>query len=107
MIINQHNSTAIITQEKTTLSEFLKKFTVLHERFIEQDVILHLTDTTIDSMDVLVSLSKTHCQSNHSFVVVSTQLDPDDFEDDFSVVPTLKEAHDYVEMELMQRDLGF
>ena len=35
MTIEQHNSTAIITQEKTSLSEFSKKFSVLHERFKE------------------------------------------------------------------------
>jgi hypothetical protein len=39
--------------------------------------------------------------------VVSPQLNQNDFEDDFIVVPTLQEAHDYIEMELIQRDLGF
>ena len=107
MIIEQHNSTAIITQEKTTLTEFSKKLTVLHERFKETDIILHLKDSTMDSIDALVSLSEMHRQLNQSFVVVSTQLNQDDFEDNFTIVPTLQEAHDYIEMELMQRDLGF
>lgn len=106
MTIEQHNSTAIITQEKISLSEFSKKFSVLHERFKESDVVVHLNDANSDSMDVLVSLSKTHRQSNHSFVVVSTQLNQDDFEDDFTTVPTLQEAHDYIEMEAIERDLG-
>ena len=38
--------------------------------------------------------------------MVSTQLNQDDFEDNFSVVPTLQEAHDYIEMESLERDLG-
>ena len=107
MIINQHNSTVIITQDKTSCSEFLKKLSVLHERYKENDIILELKDTPITSKDALVSLSKIHCQLNYSFVVVSTHLNPDDFEDDLTLVPTLQEAHDYIEMELMQRDLGF
>jgi len=106
MTIEQQQSTAIITQEKTIISEFSKKFSVLHERFKEGNVILQLNDAHSDSMDVLVSLSKTHRKLNHSFVVVSAQLNQNDFEDDFTVVPTLQEAHDYIEMEQMERDLG-
>ena len=107
MIIDQQNSTAIISQNKTSLSEFIKKFSVLYERFKDNDVILQLKDASTFSIDLLISISKTHRQSNHSFVVVSPQLNQDDFEDDFIVVPTLQEAHDYIEMERIQRDLGF
>jgi hypothetical protein len=107
MIIEQHNSTVIITQDKTSLSEFLKKFSVLHERFKENDLIFQLKDTAITPVDELVSISEMYRKLNKSFVVVSTQLNQDDFEDDFTIVPTLQEAHDYIEMELMQRDLGF
>jgi len=106
MIIEQHNSTAIITQDKTTITEFSTKLSVLHERFKEVDVIVQLNDATAASMDSLVSLSETHRLLNLSFVVVSTQLNQDDFEDNFSVVPTLQEAHDYIEMESLERDLG-
>ena len=108
MIINQHNSTAIITQDKTSLPEFLKKFSVLHERFKKNDVILVLKDElSSGASDQLVTLSHTHRHLNYSFVVVTTQLNQDDFEDDLIIVPSLQEAHDYIEMELMQRDLGF
>ena len=107
MIINQHNSTVVITQDKTNSSEFLKKLSVIHERYKENDLILQLKDTPIASMDALVSLSEMHRQLNYSFIVVSTHLNQDDFEDQLTIVPTLQEAHDYIEMELMQRDLGF
>ena len=107
MIIAQQNSTAVISQDKTSISEFIKKFSVLHERFKENDVILHLKDPSKFSFDLLISISKTHRQSNYSLVVVCPQLNQDDFEDDLIVVPTLQEAHDYIEMELIQRDLGF
>jgi len=107
MVIELHQSTAIITQDKTNLSEFIKEFSVLHERFKENDIILQLKNTSILFIDELVSISEMHRQLNHSFVVVYSQLNQDDFEDDFIVVPTLQEAHDYIEMERIQRDLGF
>ena len=40
MIIEHHNSIAIITQEKTSLKEFSTKFSVLYERFKEDDIVL-------------------------------------------------------------------
>ena len=107
MVIELHQSTAIITQDKTNLSEFIKEFSVLHERFKENDIILQLKNTSILFIDEFVSISEMHRQLNHSFVVVYSQLNQDDFEDDFIVVPTLQEAHDYIEMERIQRDLGF
>ena len=67
MIINQHNSTVVITQDKTNSSEFLKKLSVLHERYKKNDLILQLKDTPIASMDALVSLSEMHRQLNYSF----------------------------------------
>ena len=107
MTIEQHNSTTIIIQDKTTISEFSTKLSVLHERFKDSDLIVQLKNATTTSLDSLISLSSTHRLLNRSFVIVSSQLNQDDFEDDFIVVPTLQEAHDYIEMELIQRDLGF
>ena len=69
MIIEQQNSTAVISQDKTSISEFIKKFSVLHERFKENDVILHLKDPSKFSFDLLISISKTHRQSNYSLVI--------------------------------------
>ena len=63
--------------------------------------------TILLSISSLISLSAKHRLLKQSFVVVSSELKQDDFEDDFSVVPTLQEAHDYIEMELIQRELGF
>mgnify|MGYP001038416317 CR=1 FL=1 len=106
MIIEHHNSIAIITQEKTSLKEFSTKFSVLYERFKEDDIVLNLKDISVGSLDLLVSISKQHRLLNHSFVVVTTQLNQDDFEDDFIIVPTLQEAKDFIEMDLLSRDLG-
>ena len=38
--------------------------------------------------------------------MVTTQLNQDDFEDDFIIVPTLQEAKDFIEIDLLSRDLG-
>ena len=52
-------------------------------------------------------LSKDHERNKKSFVVVVSATDFNAFTDDLIVVPTLLEAHDMIEMEEIERDLGF
>ena len=54
-----------------------------------------------------VDISNNHRISKHSFVVVNSALDPDIIPDEIMVVPTLLEAQDVIEMEEIERDLGF
>ncbi|HAT63224.1 MAG TPA: ribonuclease Z, partial [Flavobacteriaceae bacterium] len=41
------------------------------------------------------------------FVIVNNAINPDDIPDEMIVVPTLQEAADIIEMEEIERDLGF
>ena len=79
----------------------------MHERFKNVDLIIHLKEATITSMDAFNFFICKTSVVKAVFCSGQLQLNQDDFEDDFSVVPTLQEAHDYIEMELIQRDLGF
>ena len=42
-----------------------------------------------------------------SFVLVVKGIDADDFPDELNIVPTLIEANDILEMDNIERDLGF
>ena len=44
---------------------------------------------------------------NKSFVIVSEGIDLDDIPEEMLVVPTLQEAKDIIEIENIERDLGF
>ena len=48
-----------------------------------------------------------HKSNKQSFVIVSDKVDFDDVPDEIIVVPTMQEAYDIIEMEDMERDLGF
>ena len=54
-----------------------------------------------------LQISNTHREAKHSFVIVSSKIDIDQSPDALIIVPTLQEAHDIIEMEEMERDLGF
>jgi len=50
----------------------------------------------------------TECKSNGiSFVVIKSGINIDDFPEILNIVPTLQEAEDILEMEAIERDLGF
>lgn len=110
MIIDKTGNTTIITQEKVSIIELVKKLNVLHERFKNDNVVVNLSSLkpilTTDIVEFL-QISNTHRAGKHSFIIVSNKVDLDDMPDELVVVPTLQEAHDIIEMEEMERDLGF
>jgi len=110
MIFDQNGNTSIITQEKVSVIELVKKLQALYPKFKNNNIIVALT-----SLDVLtqaeiaefLELSNTHKASKHSFIIVSDKINLDIVPDELVVVPTTQEAFDIIEMEDMERDLGF
>ena len=52
-------------------------------------------------------LSKKHKEAKKSFVIVTDKISYDVAPDELSIVPTIQEAHDIVEVEEIERDLDF
>jgi hypothetical protein len=52
-------------------------------------------------------LVKIQKKAKKSFVIVASDLDFNSVSDKLTVVPSLLEAHDIIEMEEIERDLGF
>lgn len=110
MITDQNGNTSIITQEKETIVELIKKLDVLYPKFKNNHIIVILTTlTNLFAEDIIefLNLSNTHREAKHSFVIVTNTIDLDDIPDNIIVAPTLQEAYDIIEMEDMERDLGF
>lgn len=110
MILDQNGNTSIVTQEKATIIELVKKIQALYPKFKNNNIIVSLTSLkTLERSDIVefLDLSNTHRSSNNSFVIVSSKINLDDVPDELMVVPSLQEAHDIIEMEDMERDLGF
>lgn len=109
MIIDQKENTSIITQEKATSIELVKKIEALYPKFKNNNIIVALTSLdAISPAEVVefLQISNTHRAEKHSFVIVSSKIDLDQAPEELAIVPTLQEAHDLIEMEVMERDLG-
>ncbi|WP_242206180.1 ribonuclease Z [Aestuariivivens insulae] len=108
MILDQDGNITIVTQEKASIIELVKKLQALYPRYKNNNVIVALTGIKkvgIQDIVEFLELSNTHRAAKHSFVIVSNKIDIDDIPNELVVVPTLQEAYDIIEMEEMERDL--
>lgn len=110
MIFDSNETTTIITQEKESVVEMVKKLEVIYERFKNDNVIVSLTSLTnipLENIVEFLQISIKHRKSKHSFVIVSDKVNLDEIPNELIVVPTIQEAYDIIEMEEIERDLGF
>lgn len=102
--------TMIATDLQGQAEAFLMKLTHEHKSFEKYNLILDVTADASVSGKLLKKfhpLSKTHRKLKKSFVIVAPEVDYDELPDTLVVVPTVQEAHDMIEMEEIERDLGF
>ena len=109
MIFDKKGNISIITQEKVSIVELVKKLEVIYARFKNDNLIINLTSLKpLQTEDVIefLQISNQHRRARHSFVIVTNKIDLDDIPDELVIVPTLQEAYDIIEMEEIERDLG-
>ncbi|KJD34849.1 ribonuclease Z [Tamlana sedimentorum] len=110
MIIDKNENTTLITQENASVIELVKKIESLYPKFKNDNIIVNLnTLKTIPLGQIIefLQLSNKHRRAKHSFVIVNQGIDVDKTPDEIVIVPTLQEAYDIIDMEEMERDLGF
>lgn len=110
MIFDTDGTITIINQEKSSVIELVKKLEVLYERFKNDNLIVCLTSLNKIPLEHIVEflqISNKHRKAKHSFVIVTDKANLDEMPDEIIVVPTLQEAYDIIEMEEIERDLGF
>ena len=109
MIFDKDDTTTIITQEKSTIVELVKKLHVTYPKFKNDNVIVNLSvlnAITLQDMIEFLDISRQHRHAKLSFVIVTDKANLNELPDELLVVPTLKEAYDIIEMDEIERDLG-
>lgn len=110
MILNQDGNIAIITQENASIIELVKKVEAIYPKFKSNNIIVNLNSLdkiTLKDIIEFLRVSNTHRATKQSFVIVTNTINATETPDEIIVVPTIKEAYDIIEMEEMERDLGF
>jgi hypothetical protein len=110
MKVDQKGHTVTIKDTQGDFKSFLEKVTQQFKTFEKQNIIIDLTsDSNLSESDLklFLPLSKQQKKAKKSFVIVAFELDFNAVSDKLTVVPSLLEAHDIIEMEEIERDLGF
>ena len=110
MIFSKKDNISILTQERATIPELVEKISKTYKKIENDNIVVNLaTLKKVSNNDIIefLQISNIHRASKHSFVIVNNSINIDETPDEIVVVPTLQEAFDIIEMEEMERDLGF
>jgi hypothetical protein len=110
MKVDQKGHTVTIKDTQGDFNGFVEKVTQQFKTFEKQNIIIDLSsDDNLKENDlkVFLPLAKQQKKAKKSFVIVVSELDFNAISDKLAVVPSLLEAHDIIEMEEIERDLGF
>ena len=110
MIIDKDGNTTIIAQEKASVKTLVNNIEQAYDKYKNYHLIVRLSSLErilLDDIIEFLRLSNNHRAEKKSFVIVTDQADLDQMPDELVVVPTLQEAYDIIEMEDIERDLGF
>jgi hypothetical protein len=107
--IQQEDDHTLVTIDSTNIRADLLE-TALYKSLEDHSdhIILDLLHAeSISGVPILKRFHKQQKKSSKSFITVVRESLLEEFEDDFPVVPTYQEALDFLEMEEIERQLGF
>jgi hypothetical protein len=110
MKVEQKGHTVTIKDTQGDLVSFLAKVTHEYKFFEKFNIIIDIRmhkNISIKEIENFLPLSKTHKKAKKSFVIVTSEIDINAVSHKLAVVRSLLEAHDIIEMEEIERDLGF
>lgn len=110
MKVDQKGHTIAIKDTQGDLVSFLMKITHEYKTFEKHNIIIDISlhkGLTAKAIHGFLPLSKMHKKSKKSFIIVAQEIDYNAVSDKLTLVPTLLEAQDIIEMEEIERDLGF
>ncbi|MFM1754241.1 MAG: hypothetical protein RLZZ236_1180 [Bacteroidota bacterium] len=110
MKVDQKGHTITIKDTQGDFTSFLDKVSHSNTTFDSHNLIIDLTHNksmTLEDLKLLLPLAKQHKKLKKSFVVVVEGIDFNAVPAQLVVVPSNLEAHDIIEMDEIERDLGF
>ena len=110
MIVTKKTKYTHIKLHQTSVSRFYTEFKNRYSEFKKQHLIIDFSEKInieIEEIILFLNLSEIHKQNGTSFVLVCLTNNIDDLPDEINVVPTFTEALDILEMDAIERDLGF
>lgn len=100
----------IVSDEKDNVTEFAAFLEATYQNLKENHLVIDIQkygQLSLEELLAFLSLSNKHRKSKKSFIIVNDTINIDSIPDELVVVPTLQEAEDMLQMEEIERDMGF
>ncbi|MDT7832882.1 hypothetical protein RQM59_10860 [Flavobacteriaceae bacterium S356] len=110
MIITQKENYTSVVSDEAAFQEFYTSFSSKLETLKEHHLIVQVSEnlnTSEQDISLFLNVAEAQKENGMSFVVVCAAIDNDIFPEHFNIVPTFVEAEDIIQMEAIERDLGF
>jgi hypothetical protein len=110
MKVEQKGHTTIIKETKGDVNIFVENISKQYQSFVDQNLILDVSSDgnfKIENLNLFNDLTKKHFKAKKSLIIVAENIDFNNVPDTLIVVPSVLEAHDIIEMDEIERDLGF
>ena len=110
MIITKTEKYTLLKPDKNSMDLFFESFKIKYSKFKDQHLILDFSEkinTKVKDLLLFLELSSQHRENGTSFVLICKGIDIDEIPEEINVVPTITEAVDILEMDAIERDLGF
>lgn len=108
MKVKEKNNVVVFKKSSEDLTDFAEKIIDQPNVFKDKNIIIDLEETALRPSEIIPfeSLALLQKKQKKSFVIVA-DIDFDEVSEEIIVVPTLQEGFDIIEMEEIERDLGF
>ncbi|WP_299668663.1 hypothetical protein [uncultured Polaribacter sp.] len=110
MIVEKKKTYTLISSDESSLKEFQKSILNKIELFKKDHLVFDISDEINGSTEdflLFLKIAEQKQQNGMSFVIINSSVNVDDFPENLNIVPTLQEAEDILEMEAIERSLGF
>lgn len=100
----------ILRDQKENVKDFASFLESIHDSLKNDNLVVDILkygQLELEELLAFLPLSIKHRKNKKSFVIVNDTINIDRVPEELIVVPTLLEAEDIIQMEEIERDLGF
>jgi len=109
MVIKKNDSATIIEYDEKSFEDFFSMFSKKYSNFAEINLIIdfsHFLGVKKENILLFLHYSKAHKNNGMSFVLVAQGINIDDMPEEITIAPTVLEANDIIEMEIIEKEIG-
>ncbi|QED36795.1 ribonuclease Z [Antarcticibacterium arcticum] len=110
MEITRKDNYSILTYDSGDMADFATYLTKHHTDFEKDNVIVDVLDhgdLDVKELLMFLEISDLHRANKRSFVIASNPVSVENLPQELMIAPTLREAEDIINMEELERELGF